>query len=115
MALALVDAKRFDEAEQLYFKALDVMGMEEGGGLEQAITYLNMATMAEVRFPREKGDLLIKEYVQKAMTLIEEYPLEKGGYYTFVCEKCATSFGYYGYPEYARELSARARRIYEGA
>ena len=115
MALALVDAKRYDEAEQLYLKALDIMGKEDGGGLEQAITYLNMATMVEVRFPREKGDLLIKEYVEKAMTFIEDYPLEKGGYYAFVCEKCATSFGYYCFPEYAKELSARARRIYEGS
>lgn len=43
MALTCVSLKQYDEADAFYRKALDVMGTVEGGELEQAITYLNMA------------------------------------------------------------------------
>ena len=46
MALALVDLKRFVEADALYRKALSVMAAIKGKEPEQAITYLNMASAA---------------------------------------------------------------------
>ena len=38
----------------------------------------------------------------------------RDGYYAFVCEKCASVFGYYGWFLYNKEREERARTIYEG-
>lgn len=111
MALTLVDLKRFDEAKVLNEKAISVM---KNKPLEIAITYLNMANAIEA----EKGVLEahheIQVYLEKAKTLLEEYK-NRDGYYAFVCEKCASVFGYFGDFLYDEELRLRSRRIYEGS
>ena len=48
-----------------------------------------------------------------ASTGIYEAHEKRDGYYAFVCEKCASVFGYYGRFFYDGELRARARGIYE--
>ena len=48
-----------------------------------------------------------------ASTGIYEAHEKRDGYYAFVCEKCASVFGYYGRFFYEKELTERARRIYE--
>ena len=82
---------------------------------EQAITYLNMATAAETEQGLEAARSEIDALIRKAMDCMEVGKARTDGNYAFVCEKCATVFGYYGYEEYARELTERCRRIYEGA
>ena len=114
MALALVDLKRFEEADELYCKALEVMQKSEGREPELAITYLNIATAAEVRFGREDAREVIEECAKSAMNLLETGKNRTDGDYAFVCEKCAPVFGYYGYKDYEKELTERCRRIYEG-
>lgn len=111
MGLALVDAKRFSEAKVLYEKAVTVMSQNEGNGPEVAITFLNMATAAEAEFGLEKAENLISAYLENAKLLLESHEKQDGNY-AFVCEKCASVFGYYGHFLYAKELSERARRIY---
>lgn len=110
MALTLVDLKRFDEAEVLNKKAIDVM---KNKPLEIAVTHLNMANASEA----EKGILEaheeISHHLEKAKSILEEYG-NRDGYYAFVCEKCASVFGYFGDFLYDEELQDRARRIYEG-
>ncbi len=113
MALALVDLGRFSEAKELYEKAIAVMKSTPNGDLEVAITYLNMASAAESEFGALEADGLICEYLEKAQSLLEAHS-QRDGYYAFVCEKCASVFGYYGYFAYKSELDERARRIYEG-
>ena len=115
MALALVDLKEFSKADVFYKKALSVMEKNDRGGLEMAITYLNMATAAECEHGLEKADDVIAQMVEKAISLLDEEAGATDGYYAFVCEKCATVFGYYGYFMYERKLSERAKRIYEGS
>lgn len=115
MGLALVDLKRFDEAEERYQKALAVMQRLPEKEPEQAITYLNMATAAETEQGLEAARPKIDELIRKAMVCMDVGKDRTDGNYAFVCEKCATVFGYYGYEEYARELTERCRRIYEGA
>lgn len=112
MALALVDLGRYREARSLYQKAVSVMEQVEGGGLEVAITYLNMASAAEAEFGLLDGDEKINEYMDKAQILLDEGKSDLG-YYAFVCEKCASVFGYYGRFIYEAELKERARTIYE--
>ena len=113
MGLTLVDLKRYREANELYQKAINIMKTAQNGALEVAITYLNMASCAEAELGLSEADETISMYLKKAEELLEGHK-NRDGYYAFVCEKCASVFGYYGYFAYEKELSERARRIYEG-
>lgn len=114
MALTLVSLGRFDEADALFRRALDVMAHAPNGALERAITYLNMADAAYAQFG-ERADDAINEYLETALGLLEDDSLPRGGYYAFVCEKCAPTFSAYGWTAYGEELRERARKIYERA
>ena len=114
MGLTLVDLKRFDEANELYEKALSIANNTVGRDLDAAVTYLNMASAAEAQFGLENADSKINELLDQAKKLLENYS-NRDGYYAFVCEKCASVFGYYGYFMYEKELHERSRRIYEGS
>lgn len=112
MALALVDLERYGEAYELYDKAIEVMQNTEDGGLEVAITYLNIASAKEAELGAVESEEAVKECIEKATELLDNHPV-RDGYYAFVCEKCASVFGYYGYFVYEKELSRRASEIYE--
>ncbi len=112
MALVLVSLGRFEEAFDLYEKALRIMGGVPGGGLEQAITYLNMADAVEAQEGAEAGEKRISGLLDKAAALFDETDAPRDGYYAFVCEKCAPSFSYYGYFLTAEDLAQRAKTIY---
>ena len=113
MGLALVDLGRYKDADESYQKAISVMKQTEEGLLEVAITYLNMASAAEAEQGLEDAAETIEALLDKAEELLEHHQ-KRDGYYAFVCEKCASVFGYYGRFSYATELKARAGRIYEG-
>jgi tetratricopeptide (TPR) repeat protein len=113
MALTYTALNRFPEAYALYEKAYAIMGQLEGGVLEQAITCLNMADLAEAEYGPEEGEKKIYELVDKAYDLLNDPDVKRDGYYAFVCEKCAPSFSYYGYFMAADELKKRAEAIYE--
>ena len=114
MALALVDQGKYTLAQELYEKAISVMQSAEDGSLEIAITYLNMASAEDARLGTLEAEDAICFYLEKARVLLDSHAT-KDGYYAFVCEKCASVFGYYGYFLYENELKERARKIYEGA
>ncbi len=113
MALALVDLHRFEEARALYQNALGVMKQVENGAPEAAITYLNMASAAEAEHGLLDAAEKIEDLLDLAEALLEAHEQHDGNY-AFVCEKCATVFGYYGRFAYEKELKARATGIYEG-
>ena len=114
MALALVDVGEYAAADELYRRALEVMAHNRYGQLEMAITYLNMANAAEY----ERGLIAAEEYINDcldhARELLDTPDIPRNGYYAFVCEKCAPTFGYYGYFLDEREYSQRAQNIYSG-
>ncbi len=114
MALALVDLGRFEEARELYQQALAVMQNVENGELEAAITYLNMACAVEAEHGLLDGAESIEELLDTAERILETWE-NRDGYYAFVCEKCASVFGYHGRFVYEKELKARAKAIYERA
>lgn len=114
MGLALVDLKQFRQAQALYEKALAVMEAVPDKEPEQAITWLNMATAAEMEHGLEGAGTQIAALAQKAMACLDVGKDRADGNYAFVCEKCAAVFGYYGYEAYAAVLKERCRRIYEG-
>ena len=113
MALALVDLRRFREAQTRYEQAVSILQKSETGAPEIAITYLNMASAAEAESGLENAAEEIEALLERAKRLLEEYP-KRDGYYAFVCEKCAPTFGYYGYFLAEREYSRRAQNIYSG-
>lgn len=112
MALALVDLERFDEAYELYDKAIEVMDNADDGDLEVAITYLNIASAKESELGAVGCESEVKVLLEKATEILDGHS-PRDGYYAFVCEKCASVFGYFGYFVYEKELEKRAGEIYE--
>lgn len=114
MALAAVDMRQYDAAEDLYKKAIDIMAKNEDGELDEAISYLNFADLLYARYKASadedygKYSDRIDEYVKKAWGLLNKDTTPHDEYYRFVCEKSANSFGFYGYFVYENELKKRA-------
>lgn len=113
MALSFCDLGRFDDAYDCYDKALAAMSKAGKGELEQAITHLNIASALEAQKGLLDADEEINTCLEKASALLDIYAASDDGYYAFVCEKCASVFGYYGHFMYEKELKERAERIYE--
>ena len=111
-ALNLVALGRFEEAKALYDKALVIGEKIPHGGADMAITYLNLANYYEAKLGLEDALDDIESCLISAQTLLDAVE-NKDGYYAFVCEKCANTFGYYGYVEYAEKLKAVSKEIYE--
>ena len=112
MALALADLARYDEAMAYYEKALSVMRQVPNGELEQAVTYLNMAEALDARFGIEAAEQDVNVCLDRAEALLHTEHLPRDGYYAFVCEKCAPTFGYFGRFFTERELARSAEEIY---
>jgi tetratricopeptide (TPR) repeat protein len=124
MALTCVSLGRYDEAKELYERALDVMANVENGELEQAITYLNMADAVvaeaggfEEGFSEDSPECEeeVDRLLDHALELLDTPSVPHDGYYAFVCEKCAPVFAHYGYFLADADLRERAEAIYERA
>lgn len=114
MALALVDLREYSEAYDLYRKALDITLTSEKSDLEAAITYLNIASAKDLQLGAVEGEEAVTETLGKARLLLDGHSV-RDSYYAFVCEKCASVYGYFGYFLYEKELYKRASDIYEGS
>lgn len=112
-ALSLVDLKEYERAIALYKKAIDVLDKNPEYSLEQAVSYLNMANAVEAQKGLEEACEEIDILLDRAQSVLDEKYSETDGNYAFVCEKCASTFGYYGRFLYENELKERARVIYE--
>lgn len=113
MALTLTDLKEFEKGRTYYEKAIEIMKSQKNGLLDCAISYLNMADSEEAEFGPEKAEEKVASLIEKAMNALDSDTNIRDGYYAFVCEKCASVFGYYGYFLYENDLKERARKIYE--
>ena len=111
MALSLAVCGRYEEATDMFRKAIAVMEKQEHGEPEQAITWLNMADAAEAAMGAEQAEDTVEEYLEKAEALLNTPDLPRNGYYAFVCEKCAPVFGHYGWFAAEAELKRRAEEI----
>ena len=109
MALSLAVCGRYEEAMEMFRRAIDVMKKQDNGELEQAITWLNMADAAEA------AEDAVEEYLETAESLLNTESLPRNGYYAFVCEKCAPVFGHYGWFAAEAELKRRAEEIHDRA
>ena len=113
MALTLVALDRFDEAEALYRKALRLLDGIGGGQADAAVTWLNLADLYAARDGTEASESRVADCVEQAAALLDSPDLPRDGYYAFVCEKCAPTFGYYGYFVLEQTYRERAKSIYE--
>ena len=114
MALALTALRRFPEARGRYEAALKVLLRTEDGALETAITELNLANLAEAEQGLLEAEAEIDMRLDRAKALLDAKKDSPSGYYAFVCDKCAPTFGYYGRFADAQELKERSEAIYAG-
>ena len=116
MALAAVDMKQYDAAENFYLKAIDIMSKYNDGELDSAISHLNYADLLYNKYKSgtdddySKYEIKINKLVLDAWDLLNKDTTPHDEYYRFVCEKCANSFGFYGYFKYENELKKRATK-----
>ena len=113
MALALVDLNRYAEARRQYEKALSIVSVTDGCEVQAAATYLNLANLTEAEQGLSDGADEIERLLSAARSFLDKPGIPHDGNYAFYCEKCAPTFDYYGHFAYAKELEARAGRIYE--
>lgn len=111
MGLAYFAVGDFEKAEKLYNMAISVMEKLGDRKAEQAITYLNIADIYNARDGID-GENEINTCLDKAEKLLNAVE-NKDGKYAFMCDKCASVFGYYGRFMYEKELRKRVREIYE--
>lgn len=109
MGLALGSVGRYAEAEEMFREAIEVMKHQPYGELEQAITLLNLADLAEAALGGEAAEEKIQGLLEEAEALLNTESLPRNGYYAFVCEKCAPVFGHYGWFMTEAELEKRVR------
>ncbi|MBQ4506081.1 MAG: tetratricopeptide repeat protein [Firmicutes bacterium] len=115
LGLVYFDLDRYDEALEVYDKALSVVRDIPGQQPEAAITMLNIADVYVFKYGFAEGESRIRGAIEQAWVYLNVPGQEQSGNYAFVCEKCAPVFEYYGYTEYADECRVRAKRIYERA
>lgn len=113
MALAAMSAGQFSLSRALFDKAMDVMSRAARGAAECAITCCNLADLTAAEKGEEAGEAEIFALLDRAQALLDDPALPHDGYYAFVCEKCAPTFGHYGYFMTEAELLSRAKEIYE--
>ncbi len=113
MALALAETENYAGANELFSKALDITLAAPGSEAEAAITLCNLADLKAAEFGTEKAEKYIFDCLTRAEKLLDSDCGENEGYRAFVCEKCAPTFGYYGFFAAEQKLSKRAKDYYE--
>ena len=110
-ATALEGCGRLQEAEAAYQRALELAGRRENGGLDAAVTLVNLAHLGE-RTGREETE--IEALLDRAEALLEDPGIPQNGAYAFVLEKCAPSFDHFGFFLTAKRFRERSQAIYAG-
>ena len=113
-ALVLIDISDYDNANQKFLEAIDVLNKIGGKDLEIAMTYLNITTLLDAKdsIGKEKE---IDDYLEQAMSIFDSEKVTRNSYYAYVCDKAASVYSYFGYFLYAKELRERRDYIYERA
>lgn len=114
MALTVMELGEYERAGSLLEKAMHIMSQIPHAEGELAITCCNLADLASAMHG-EAAEAAIDRYLTRALELLDTQDLPRDGNYAFICEKCADTFGFYGYFLAEQELKKRAEELYEGA
>lgn len=114
MALALMDVGQYQRSREYFLRALDLNEDIAGSEAESAVTYCNLADLAEKMLGYTAAKSKIDGYMEKAMEKMRAVE-DEDGYFAYMCEKCAPVFRYYGFAEYAGELEDKSGKIYRQA
>ena len=122
MALVYSDIGEYARAEELSLKAVEILLTDPDSAAELAATYVSLAVNAAKRAKAAAADgaeafdaaavPAAKEYVGKAMALLDpegEYPDQ---YYAYMATVNANSLKQLGFTEEAQRLTARAQDYY---
>lgn len=109
MATALKDIREYERAENCYIFSIQCLMSHPERSDELAITAINMAHLLHECNPTDRR---IERYVDIAWECLNNPALPRDGDYAFICTKCATAFGYFGYFLREEELNARAEAIF---
>lgn len=110
MALALVDVKKYDQAIEYYKKAIFIMSNAEDGEPDEAISYVNLA---HLYYETNKGKELVEDCLFSAYELLNKEGIKENGYLAYVLEKCAPSYGFFGFNLIEKEMNDRSKKLYE--
>ena len=108
-ALALTDLGRYQEAEDCYNAALEIVLPDEKGRLDGAVTYVNMAHLYETWAEKSRN---IQSCLQKGLDILNDGRIEQNGYYAFVLSKCAPSYKHFGRSAEGAEMARLSEEIY---
>ena len=111
MGLALHALGRYEEAVQMYDKAMGYMEQVSNAQPEQAITCLNKADSLAAGSDPELVDKQVSDLIEKAYMFLTDPSVPRNGYYAFVCDKCAPGFLYHGFFAEAEVLRNAAEEI----
>ena len=114
MALAMTDCGRYVDAMESFGRALEAMEKVPSSQVQRAVTLMNMADCVALMKGEDVSFSDIQGYVRGAMELMEDPQTVRDGYYAWECARLAPGFDYYGFGEYASELSARSETILKG-
>lgn len=115
MSTCLTSLNRFDEADELYLKAIELLKNVKGSELELAMIHLNMIDVILSKDENNKDDNKIDEYLNIAKDYLESDNLERNTYYSFMADKCVGIYEYFGWFRYAKILRQRINEIDERA
>ena len=106
-AAAYEAAGDYAEAKERFERAFRLMSALDKNE-DAAVSLVNLAELAELTGSSD----MIKSYLDRAYYLLD-IVRERGGYYAFLCEKCAPAFLHFGDEKRGEKLLQRAAAIYE--
>lgn len=108
-ASALTELKEYKKARDMYNAAASILLTRGDHKEELAVTYVNIAHLI---CGEDMEDPAAEEYMRRAWKILDSIDTRDGNY-AFVAEKCAPSFGYFGFFIEEKELRRRAEEIYD--
>ena len=110
-ALALADLGRYQEAERAYLRAIAILQEKDDGGLDSAISFVNLAEVYSACGREEEAVACM----DSAWELLTDPDVEESGYTAFVRSKCAPAFTDFGFASKGKELREKAEAWYARA
>ena len=108
---AYKDLNELEKCEECCYKAIGILKLNEGCLGEIAVTLINLA---HLYYEQDPLDERVYEIMDKAWDCLNSEKNVHDGNFAFLCSKCYTSFGYFGYFERESALKALTEKIYEG-